>query len=351
MKNNVFTWASAALLLFNVITLQAQTTHTVDNTPGAGAQFTSIQAAINAASNGDTIYVQQSVTPYAGFSLNKQLILVGRGQNIDLFITNITFPPVTLTLGSDGSIIKGFRLSGLNTNSSIVNAGINNITIQDCEINSVDVGSGSLTNSFNNWLFEGNRISAFRSAATVTNMVVQNNFFVPGGSPILTLNPSSFLFTNNIIRLNSNIGLLSSQGSSNIINISNCIIETPGANLSMPDNFQLNNCLLTDYTQRTNIVTINSTATVQNTSGTVNGQDPLFTIPADNSALIPDFTLLPGSPAIGAGLNGGDIGFEAGFIFKRFGNPKGIPEVKLTNFSTIAPQNGTVTFNIEARSH
>ncbi len=39
MKKSIISWASAALLLFNVITLQAQTTWTVDNTPNSGAQF------------------------------------------------------------------------------------------------------------------------------------------------------------------------------------------------------------------------------------------------------------------------------------------------------------------------
>jgi hypothetical protein len=57
------------------------------------------------------------------------------------------------------------------------------------------------------------------------------------------------------------------------------------------------------------------------------------------------------SPLIGGGANGGDIGFEAGFIFKYLGNPKGYPEVKVTNYTGATSSNGTVTFDIEARSH
>ena len=83
MKNNVLKWASAAMLLFNVITLQAQTTWTVDNTPNSGAQFSSIQAAINAASDGDTIYVQQSDITYNepgnNIEINKDLTIIGAG--------------------------------------------------------------------------------------------------------------------------------------------------------------------------------------------------------------------------------------------------------------------------------
>ena len=193
------------------------------------------------------------------------------------------------------------------------------------------------------------------AGSNVTNLIVENNALLLSGSGFIQANnPSSFLLRNNVIRLGYTGGdfLRHRASPSDIINITDCIIEIPGTILSMPSNFQMNNCLLSDYSDRTNIVMISSNATFQNQSGVITGQDPMFVAPFDqNTQPIADYNLLSTSPAIGAGINGGDIGFEAGYIFERLGNPKGIPEVKITNYGSIAPQNGTITFDIEARSH
>ncbi len=50
------------LALFFCATVFAQTSHTVSNVAGNPAQFTVIQDAITAASDGDTIYVAGSAT-------------------------------------------------------------------------------------------------------------------------------------------------------------------------------------------------------------------------------------------------------------------------------------------------
>ena len=56
------------------------TVRTVSNNPTTLAQFSTIQDAVNASSNGDTIYVHGSPTRYAGFTIqDKRLTVMGPG--------------------------------------------------------------------------------------------------------------------------------------------------------------------------------------------------------------------------------------------------------------------------------
>jgi hypothetical protein len=72
------------LLLFGSTSAQA-TIRTVSNFPATLAQFSTIQAAINASNSGDTIYVHGSPLPYFAFNINnKQIFLFGPGRNPDI---------------------------------------------------------------------------------------------------------------------------------------------------------------------------------------------------------------------------------------------------------------------------
>ncbi|TMI78823.1 MAG: hypothetical protein E6H10_16395, partial [Bacteroidetes bacterium] len=56
------------------------TVRTVNNNPNSLAQYNTIQAAVDASANGDTIYVHGSNIPYAAFTItNKRLIVIGPG--------------------------------------------------------------------------------------------------------------------------------------------------------------------------------------------------------------------------------------------------------------------------------
>ena len=58
--------------------LSAQNLHRVNNNTDFDADFTTLQAAVTAASNGDTIYVEGSATQYEGATINKPLTIVHR---------------------------------------------------------------------------------------------------------------------------------------------------------------------------------------------------------------------------------------------------------------------------------
>ena len=79
------------VLLFAINKTQA-TVITVSNAPNSPAQYTDLQLAINAANNGDTIYVSGSLVNYGVITIDKPLVLLGAGFNPqkDLpFVSNI----------------------------------------------------------------------------------------------------------------------------------------------------------------------------------------------------------------------------------------------------------------------
>ncbi|WP_405377413.1 hypothetical protein [Nonlabens sp. Asnod3-A02] len=366
MKTHILSWASAAMLLFNVITLQAQTTWTVDNTTGAGAQFTDVQSAINAASDGDTIYVQHSITPYSGTNgapimVDKQLTIVGRSHFDNNFVT--TTSQIVLTNGSSGTLLKGLYIAGGGVDTQvdpmISNAVISNITIQDCRLNGSRFGAN---NSQIPYTVSGINISGCDTggltiASFAQNITIKNNLI----NGISVSKADEIVLSNNIIYLSSVGQIITNSDSINTLVVFDNVFYSSSPNVNnfaISGNYQLNNCLLYSQGSTTAMnVTSSNNAATQNILNCIFNQDPLFANPATyfSPAVplnnLPDFTVGAGSPLIGAGVNGGDIGFETGFIFKYLGNPKGYPEVKVTNYTGATSSNGTVTFDIEARSH
>lgn len=117
MKKILFLMVVFALLCNS---LSAQHLHRVNNNTDFTADFTTLQAAVTAAADNDTIYVEGSATIYEGATINKPLTIVGPGyflsenpktqaNNVDaLFESDITF-----TSGSDGSTLMGCKFQSL----------------------------------------------------------------------------------------------------------------------------------------------------------------------------------------------------------------------------------------------
>ena len=75
MKKAIFTLTLCSIFGFAV----NATVRTVSNDPKAPAQYTGIQAAITASSNGDTIMVYGSATHYGNITLEREIVLIGAG--------------------------------------------------------------------------------------------------------------------------------------------------------------------------------------------------------------------------------------------------------------------------------
>lgn len=114
----------------------------VNNTPGTSPDYTTIQAAIEAAAEGDTLLVEGSTTAYAGFIVsNKRLNIIGPGYAL---VSNLGTPANKLSAvindhasinastaapsgSSDGSLIMGLEFQ-----KNLILFDCNNVTVARC---------------------------------------------------------------------------------------------------------------------------------------------------------------------------------------------------------------------------
>src|SRR5690606_23824827 len=107
---------------------------TVDNTGGPHADFTDLQAAVNAAQDGDIFHVLGSPVPYGNLTVTRRVHLFGPGYNLARVYTEgyqdfheatlnaVQFDP-TPTSSAAGSTISGFRTGS-------IQVAVSDVTIQ-----------------------------------------------------------------------------------------------------------------------------------------------------------------------------------------------------------------------------
>ena len=213
----------AYILAFSLTSLNiaiAQTTRTVNNAPGSQAQYSTINAAIDAASPGDIILVQGSGINYGPINLTKRLAIIGTGyflnQNgVNTQATGGTaeFGVVSFNAGSEGSIFTGFKFSDLNTatgniivsrcqfvNTGVFGTSVANFVIKQCFCNGSDLRGGHFIlknnimlgglymtagEAINNIINRDNQrghIYHFSNAVSVRNNIFGNSQFVNGAT-------------------------------------------------------------------------------------------------------------------------------------------------------------------------
>ncbi|MDF1576784.1 MAG: hypothetical protein P1P86_16485 [Bacteroidales bacterium] len=286
------------LLLLSALwcnTLEAQNLHRVNNNTDFDADFTTLQAAVTAASNNDTIYVEGSATEYAGTTINKPLTLIGPGfflgENPKTQANNVpaTFNSnIIFASGSEGSSIMGCRLLGVDLEISV-----SDITV--------------IRNYLHNAEFTGNSDNILLSQNYVYNLI-------NAGLGVIT----NTIITNNIIR-----GQINSEASSGPLIVANNVCFT--SNWTFPidvHNASIQNNILTG-----------GYATIRENTGNTISYNIMYTDGTDVSGnqynidmdlVFADFTgaldlstdgkweLKAGSPAIAAGLSGADCGAFGG---------------------------------------
>ena len=120
----------------------------VNNNPAADPDYATLQAANDAASNGDTIYVEGSPTDYDGADISKKLVIIGPGyfltdnDSTQAFGISATFKSaIDFQAGSAGSIITGCNINdgiGLYVNDiSIIRCNVNAIITNCMEVNNI----------------------------------------------------------------------------------------------------------------------------------------------------------------------------------------------------------------------
>jgi len=278
--------------------LGAQQLHRVNNTPGINADYTTLQAAVDAATAGDTIYMEGSTTEYAGATIDKELTIVGPGYFLNenpktqanmldaQFNSNITFDA-----GSEGSTLMGCNLIyyNLNINASDITVIRNYLEFVVCN-------------------------------ATCDNILVAQNYVRSTVQAI-----SGGALTNSVISNNIIGGQIWTQGTSGPLVVSNNIFTTASYAFPMDCyNANIQNNIVTDVNATIRLNTGNS---ISNNILAADGTDANGNqYNVDMTTVFEDFdgqlgmstdgkwALKAGSPALGAGAGGVDCGVFGGAV-------------------------------------
>lgn len=291
----------------------------------APGMYSSISAAITAASPGDTLMIAGS-TPYdaAGFTVSKQLVFIGAGynpQNVDR-LTTIVSGVVTLNASSNGSVFMGMTFNSAFTAS----ANISNITFRRCYLNGFS--TSSTVTGFS--MIECVSYGQITMNTTITNSVFRNNVFIGDiGSGAYKISMASSNATDTVDhntfingRNGSVTGSTYASGSGFMRSVNAIITNNIFYNLpvfsttilsSCTGNYFYNNIC---YRSGTTLPTIPQTGNFG--TGNINNTDPLFTTIFSSATNIyldlnaDNIRPASGSPCLFAGTDGTAIGATGG---------------------------------------
>ncbi len=340
----------------------AQKVWTVSANPVIPAQYTSLQAAIDAASTGDIIYLHPAAVTYGGVEgivLNKAVSIIGGGM----------YNNYTGRFNRLSSVIGKLFIRGNADNSKIANCFINRVFFEN---------TTSIDTRYQSFILEYNYIgrvdfTPFQGVISAVQMQFRNNV-------IGNLNFNEWrnfgddfdlLVQNNIIALVSNGGGKAITFRNNLFNPKSLATIS----LEKMDGSTFINNIFYGNGQTTSIGIANTSACIfdynlsfatidgfnggdSNSFGANNlpDTDPLFTKIQDDFLNLDyifrsDFTLLEGSPAIGAGAGNTDIGITGGEWPFYPNQPYSFPiisELKVSN--PVVNQDETLRFTIKAEN-
>ncbi|REL32820.1 hypothetical protein DYD21_13415 [Rhodohalobacter sp. SW132] len=358
MKNTIKITLITLLSLITITgNVYAQSVHVVNNnagTPGGSNVYGTIQAAVDAASDGDIIHIIPGSTTYERADINKKVSLYGVGFNPD----NETSVPA--------------RIDGLNFQSN--SAGSSAMGLWFTGTVQIHEGADQLVfskNVFDDRVFTVND-------DIVGGLIVLNNIWRSSvGTSTFALDiydSGSVLISNNIFTRGSNSTSYSSfiHANNNAVIRNNLFInDTGGSPFKLDDAVVRNNIFYgngittsTNYGARNTVFTNNLLFAPANDqfpigeegntgSGNIEGQDPQF-VNLEQTRSAWDFAWNPdleaGSPAIDAGSDGTDMGISGGSNpFDITGVP--LPLIQLLDVPALIGQDQNLDVTIRARGN
>lgn len=325
----------SALTFLLATTVLSGAVITVDNKVNSPGQYTDLQVAIGAASDGDTIYVSGSETSYGSITLVKRLTLFGAGYKPDKqlplisIIGTITFAQDLLQgTSSSGSKIIGFEMGRF----SSVNPG----GFDDIEIRRNIITSGTpvqISGSTSGWIIENNILRVQVAVGGATSLIINNNILQ---DLIVNSNQPTVVITNNLFLRDGNA----------FATMTNAVISNNIFYRAAPQG-----CSQSFFNNNLTYLTSNDALPYGDNVGSGNlvGVDPQFvTFPpaGDLFSFDYDFHLQAASPAIGAGTDGTDIGAYGGAVPIQIGGEPPLPQVIRMIIDNVLPLDGTM--HIEA---
>lgn len=329
------THAFSLIALLLLATNALATVRTVSNNPQIPAAFSTIAAAITASAAGDSIYIVGSPTKYGvTITINKRIVLIGPGyflgatQNAN--VNGAYMDYIVFGSGSEGSLV-----TGISVYSFTINANVSNITIKSCA-----AGEAWGTNGFstvtigaacsNIYILQSilNSVIVFDGGGNQNNILIKNCFTKSFNS--LPVSATGILYDQ--CRMKAFFGV---PPNNNVIYnavISNSIIEDTGfaGNSSFVNNIFSNNAVAAG---NGNQLSVPISSVILGGTGNLDVREQLK----------------PGSPAIGAGTTGQDIGpFGGATPYVLSGIPS-IPAV--TGLTIPASAATTLPVNVKFRSN
>ena len=332
------------------------TVRTVSNNPASLAQYSTIQAAVNASSSGDTIYVQGSPNHYTGFNItNKQLTVIGPGwlplQNF------LGFKAIIDTIVISGNNSKNTEIQGLDISmTTTLNTHDSVRFIRNQFESAIYLASTGTYNGLvfqDNWFDEG-WVSA-SAGINITNILFQNNIFyavTTNGNFINFTNSLNILFDHNLWYGPVGTGTAPCFGgaSRNLLFTNNIFVHRNAATNNTLSVFNKNITFGAGVNNPWDSLYSNSGA------GNIANQDPQMfnqdSVNAGHNNPLLNFTIAAG-PANASGTDGKDMGLmydPVGILNWSNTRLSRIPYIYSMNISnpSIAP-GGTLSVQVEAR--
>lgn len=337
----------AAIILFASFTSMAAVL-TVSNNPLGGAQYSSLDAAYNAAANSDTLIIEGTDYVYflAGYPAkmwDKQLTVIGSGFN-----TNKQNFKRTMFRNSDYHWVFPFNSGGSGSsfhgivfvNPVMFEQNVNNLQFENCLFQNIFNLNNKLVNDleFRNCVFDQNNDA---------NIALSQNYST-------TVSIYNCIFDGYIEGYNSFI---------NVLIIDHCLFLSPStAHFSSVNYASISNSIFMNLypAGTTNCTYVNNICRVAGTlppsgnsgSGNLSNTDPLLASYTFGSlySTAHDYDIQAGSPCELAGSDGTDIGVHGGASnFSEQGEPLIAPVVRSVIITTpVVSANGTLSVDVTA---
>jgi hypothetical protein len=207
MKNNFYILVAGLLLaVASTLSTQAQTIRRVNNTGVTGTNiYTTLQAAHDAASSGDIIYLEPSSISYGNLTCVRPLTIIGNGyflqQNPGLQLDTRDAIVGTVTFGNGSA---GSRITGCVANGPLYIMA-SNVTVERNNMSTAYIGYNGGYATVSNVVVRQNYIESSlniypTSNTTVSNVNIANNIITSGiGSTSSYTNMTNILITNNVL--------------------------------------------------------------------------------------------------------------------------------------------------------
>jgi len=355
MKTSLYLSILTLALIFS---FNASATVLIANNNGTSpGQYTTLQGAIDAANDGDTIHIQPSNFIYDGnneqnpITLNKSLTIIGIGYNP---IKDMAFPSRIAGLRFSGTACtQGVNLIGLQFLGLHMACGqpIHNLHLTHCKFSAL--GGTYESNCFSSVGYYNctmtNCLIAGIGLGTVDNFVVTNcvftDFYQHFGS-------GTNVIVRNCLFINNTNGWTGAGVHGTNVTFENNIFYQLGPAVSNGPG--LNNCVLNN---NITYLTFNDGYTAYGSGNALNNniisQDPLFvnySAPTAQYSVIYNYRLQDLSPGNNAGTDGTDIGIYGGTNpWSETGEHPNLPVVRSVNIdNSVVPSQGTLNVHIKA---